>query len=139
VEVGRRGLTTLFSSTESAVALLGIAGGNLILVQQAKFGEPYVFRSWSNGTSRELFSTRLIANSWSYIRSAHAITFSRRDALDVENIFMRDLQAGKEIPVTSNGIQGIGFSPVSDSGGGLLVYSQQLSNKDVGIIRLDSR
>ena len=66
-----------------------------------------------------------------------AVAYSRLDERGVENIFVKDLDTRAETIVTANGIQGIGFSPVSVVASSTLVYSQQLRNKDLGIIRLD--
>lgn len=67
----------------------------------------------------------------------NAVTFSRRDARDVENVFLKRLDTLEETPVTTNGIQGVAFSPVSVLGPHTLIFSQQLRNRDLGIIRLD--
>ena len=53
-------------------------------------------------------------------------------------MFLKRLDTLTETMVTANGIQGVSFSPVSTvMGSSILVFSQQLKNKDLGIIRMD--
>jgi serine/threonine protein kinase len=136
--IGNR-LSPLFSTTQMSTSLLGLVQGTPLITQRAGLNEPVVVSELVNGRLREKVRFKAVSESWRLVASGRAVAFSRRDSGDVENIFLVDLQSGKESPVTSNGIQGVAFSPVSDSGKGVLVYSQQLRNKDVGIIRLESR
>ena len=138
-EIYRGRVSSLFTATQGSLSVLGLSGEAVILALRNSANEPIEILSFEQGHPRRVASFTAVSNTWRFIPGLNAVTFSRRDAVDVENIFLVDLQSGKETPVTSNGIQGVAFSPVSDSGRGLLVFSQQLRNKDIGIIRLDSR
>jgi hypothetical protein len=78
-------------------------------------------------------------NSWRLLPGLNSVAFSRRDSRDVSNIYLKNLETGKETPLTANDIQGVAFSPVDSFGSDTLVFSQQLRNRDLGIIRLDHR
>jgi hypothetical protein len=119
------------------LVLLGFFKEGLLVAHQERLDGPVSLLSIVRGAAREILQFRAVPSSWRYISSLKAVAFSRRDARDVENIFLKDLATGEESAVTTNGIQGIAFSPVSESGSGLLVFSQQLRNKDLGIIRVD--
>ncbi|MEO8358765.1 MAG: protein kinase [Vicinamibacteria bacterium] len=144
LQVAQGKVSSLFTAKEGSVSLLGLFKG-LPLVAVSSRTRPQLGALYSleigtlaEGELHKLVETQAVFKSWQFIPAANAVAFSRRDSADVENVFLKDLQTGAETPVTSNGIQGIAFSPVSASGR-LLVYSQQLRNRDVGIIRLDSR
>ena len=129
--------TTLFSAKQGWLTLLGPSKEGLLLAHQERLDDPVRLLSVTRSAAREILQFRAVPSSWRLVSSLNAIAFSRRDARDVENIFLKDLATGVETAVTGNGIQGIAFSPVSDSASGLLVFSQQLRNKDLGIIRID--
>lgn len=129
---------SLFSARQGWLMLLGHSKEGLLVAHQERLDAPVRVLSLApGGAPREILQFRAVPSSWRLVESLNAIAFSRRDARDVENIFLKDLATGVETAVTENGIQGIAFSPVSDSGRGLLAFSQQLRNKDLGIIRID--
>jgi hypothetical protein len=121
------------------VAILGEDGGRPILAHQPRLDEDAVILAMGPEGPRELTRLRAELYSWRLIPSLRSVAFSRRDPRGVENIFIRNLVTGKETQVTTNDIQGIAFSPVAESGTGTLVFSQQMRNKDLGIIRIDQK
>lgn len=135
VRQGRR--TQLSSLGPGDLAILGFRGPALIAAHQQKPGGAMVLKSLTRGVVRELFRVDAVPFSWRLVSSLNAIAFSRRDAREVENLYLKDLESGKETAVTTNGIQGIAFSPVVESASGPLLFSRQLRNKDLGMIRFD--
>ena len=89
------------------------------------------------GAPTTLFDLEARPGTLRLVAGLRAIAYSRLDARGIENIFLKDLDSGTQTMATANGIQGIGFSPVSVLASSTLIYSQQLRNKDLGIIRLD--
>ncbi len=127
-----------FAAPTGALALLGTLGRALIVTHQKAAQEDLVkVLTLEGGGVKTLFE--LAARPWSVrlVPGLRAVAYSRVDPRGVENIFLKDLDSGAETIATANGIQGIGFSPVSVLASSTLVYSQQLRNKDLGIIRLD--
>ena len=137
IELSSGRTSALFSSAQGSMAILGLSEEGVLVVHQPRLDGPAVLLSLSPGKTRDRFQFQAVPNSWRYVAGLNGLAFSRRDARDVENVFLKDLETGKETALTANGIQGIAFSPVSQSGSGPLVFSQQLRNKDLSIIRLD--
>jgi len=136
VEVSNGRMINHLAVSAGKLVLLGASHGELIVAHQPRLDGPVILMSGKD-SFRERFRFQAVPSSWRFVPGLNAIAFSRRDARDVENIFLKNLQTGAETQVTSNGIQGVAFSPVSDTAAGALVFSQQLRNKDLGIIRLD--
>ncbi len=130
--------STRFVSPTGLLAILGRLGSALIVSESPQSGEERsTVRSIEGATVRTLFELNVKPSTLRLLPGLRSISFSRRDAQDVENVFLRNLDTLAETMVTANGIQGIAFSPISFSGPHTLVFSQQLRNKDLGIIRLD--
>jgi hypothetical protein len=139
VEAAQGRTRELFSTPKGEVAILGEEEGRPILAHQPRLDEDVVILALGPEGLRELTRLRAELYSWRLIANLTSVTFTRRDPRGVENIFIRHLGTGKETQITANDIQGIAFSPVAESGTGTLVFSQQLRNKDLGIIRIDSK
>lgn len=128
----------IFAAPTGTLALLGALDHALIVTHQPADQEDFVkVLALERGGARSLFE--MAARPWSarLVPGLRSVAYSRVDSRGVENLVLKDLDSGKETMATANGIQGIGFSPVSVLAPSTLVYSQQLRNKDLGIIRLD--
>ncbi len=138
VREGRRSLV-LEATARGTLTVLGFFRGAALVSEQSALDRSILVKSAGPGTVRELVRFEGEANRLRLLPGMTSIAFSRRDAMNVENVYLKNLETGRETQVTANGIPGIGFSPVGDSGSNTLVFSQQLRNKDLGIIRLDRR
>jgi len=124
--------------SDGSLTLLGVSGEALIYSRQRVPTEDRVeIGSVGRTGARTLFLLEARPRSLRFAPGLNSLTFSRRDPRVVENAFLKRLDTGAETMVTANGIPGIGFSPISTTNAGLLVFSQQLRNKDLGIIRID--
>jgi hypothetical protein len=139
MELTRGQFSPLHEFKTGGLVLLGVLKGRPLVLRQEEVGQPVAIGTVQKGGFIELSRFAAVPSTVRYQASADAVSFSRNSANDVQNIFFKDLTTGAETAITSNGIQGIAFSPVAESGRGLFVFSQQLRNKDLGIIRLDSR
>lgn len=127
-----------FNAPTGMLALLGTLGRALIVTHQLAAQEDFAkVLSIEGGTVKTLFDVAARPGTLRLVAGLRAVAYSRLDERGVENIFLKDLDSGTETIATANGIQGIGFSPVSVLASSTLIYSQQLRNKDLGIIRLD--
>ena len=128
-----------FSVVAGKLAILGIAGSALLVAEEPRPPDHRVrLRTIDRGSVKVLFDLDALPSTLRFIPGLNSISFSRRDSRDVENLFLKRLDTLTETMITVNGIQGVSFSPVSTaSGSSTLVFSQQLRNKDLGIIRMD--
>ena len=131
---GRR--TRLLRLLGGDATILGFSRDSLVVAHQPHLGGQVFVKSLTGTAVKDIFSIPAQPSSWRLVPSLNGVTFSRRDARDVENIYLRSLETGKETMITNNGIQGVAFSPVADGGNGVLVFSQQLRNRDLGIIQI---
>ena len=137
-EVTRGQQVLRMRASEGSLTLLGLSGEALIFSRQRMPTEDRVeIGSVSRNGVKTLFPLEARSRSLRFVPSLNSLTFSRRDPRVVENAFLKRLDTGIETMITANGIPGIGFSPISTTSEGLLVFSQQLRNKDLGIIRID--
>jgi predicted Ser/Thr protein kinase/WD40 repeat protein len=137
-EVARGVLTERMQANEGSLALVGVAGPTVIFSRQARPSEDRVeIGSVERNRTATLFTLDARPGSLRFLPALNSLAFSRRDTRAVENAFLRRLDTGVETMITANGIPGIGYSPISTTGSGLLVFSQQLRNRDLGIIHLD--
>ena len=120
-------------------SLLGIHKGTPLVMERERIDGPMRVSSLIRNSPRPIVTIEASTDGVTYVAAIESLAFTRRDAHDVQNLFLHHLASGRETQITSNGIQGVAISPVSASVDGLLVYSQQLRNKDLGIIRLDRR
>ena len=127
-----------FTAPTGTLALLGTLGRELIVTHQKAAQEDFVkVLSIDGGEVKPLFDVAARPGTVRLVAGLRTVAYSRLDERGVENIFLKHLDTRVETMATANGIQGIGFSPVSVLASGTLIYSQQLRNKDLGIIRLD--
>jgi serine/threonine protein kinase len=127
-----------YSSDSGTLSILGIAGPALIVAHVPRPGEDRASVLSLEGTkARKLFDLEARASTLRLVSGHGAVAFSRRDARDVENLYLKNLETLAETMVSVNGIQGVSFSPVAVMGPHTLVFSQQLKNRDLGIIRIE--
>jgi len=93
--------------------------------------------SLTGATAKKLFDLEARSSTLRLVAGHNAVAFSRRDARDIENVYLKRLDTLAETMVSANGIQGVAFSPVAVTGSHTLVFSQQLKNRDLGIIRIE--
>jgi Tol biopolymer transport system component/predicted Ser/Thr protein kinase len=137
-QIGEGRAHTRYTEASGSLAILGWAGPALIVTATPRLGQDRtVVHSLRGSVVRRLFELDARPTSLALIPGRNALAFSRRDSRDVENLFIRKLDTGAETAITTNGIQGVAFSPVTVLGTHTLVFSQQLRNRDLGIIRLD--
>ena len=138
VEIAKGHESARFATPDAQLAILGQIGSSVIVTENRQAGEDRASVLSIDGAGvKKLFDLDAKPSTLRLLPSLNSVSFSRRDGRDVENVFLKRLDTLAETMVTANGIQGVAFSPVSALGSHTLVFSQQLRNKDLGIIRMD--
>jgi Tol biopolymer transport system component len=129
--------THRWATPKGLITLLGRVGATAFFTSNQAGEDQVEILSMDAKVVKTRFHLAAKPSTLRLLPGLNALSFSRVDARDVENVFLKRLDTLAETMVTANGIQGVGFSPVSAVGSQTLVFSQQLKNKDLGIIRLD--